>query len=48
MKYQHRIIERQIKKASPPASLNIITGLGEYAYKRADGVNVIPVTAIGV
>jgi predicted AAA+ superfamily ATPase len=36
------------EKASPPASLNIITGLGEYAYKRPDGVNVIPITALGI
>jgi predicted AAA+ superfamily ATPase len=36
------------EKSSPPASLNIITGLGEYAYRRKDGVNIIPITALGV
>jgi predicted AAA+ superfamily ATPase len=36
------------KRSLQPASLNIITGLGEYAYRRADGVNVIPITSLGV
>jgi predicted AAA+ superfamily ATPase len=34
-------------KSTPPASLNIITGLGAYAYQRKDGVNVVPIGALG-
>jgi predicted AAA+ superfamily ATPase len=35
------------KKKSPPASLNVITGNG-FAYRRKDGVNVIPLSALTV
>jgi len=35
------------KKTKPPTSLNIITGFG-FAYTRPDGVNVIPLSTLGV
>jgi hypothetical protein len=31
----------------PPAKLVVITGVGEYAYERADGVAVVPIAALG-
>ncbi len=35
------------KKSQPPASLNIVTGVG-LAYTRPDGVNVLPLSVLGV
>ena len=36
------------EKMYPPSFLMVLTGLGKYAYTREDGVNVVPITALGV
>ena len=35
------------KKTKPPTSLNIVTGFG-FGHTRSDGVNVIPLSELGV
>lgn len=35
-------------KMNPPSFMMVLTGLGKYAYKREDGVSVVPISALGV
>ena len=36
------------EKMNAPSFMMVLTGVGKYAYTRADGVTVVPISALGV
>lgn len=46
VRLREKLLRNPANQVKPPAFLAVITGLGQYAYQRQDGVYVIPITTL--
>lgn len=47
LRVRNKVCENQKAQVKEPSFLAVITGMGEAAYRRGDGVYVIPIRALG-
>ena len=45
---KNKLLKNPQERANPPEFLAILTGIGEYAYQRDDGIYVIPIRTLGI
>ena len=47
LRLERKLLKDEQRRTDPPAFLAVITGMGEAAYRRSDGVYVIPIRSLG-
>ena len=47
LRMRDKLLRDKMGRTKPPACLAVLTGMGEIAYKRPDGVYVVPIRAFG-
>lgn len=47
LRLEKKLLENPAARATPPAFLAVLVGLGQHAYRRPDGVYVIPIATLG-
>ena len=47
LRMRDKLLGDKMGRTKPPAFLAVLTGIGEIAYKRPDGVYVVPIRALG-